>query len=109
MRAIALHPRVASFTGPENSPARLARALLTAGYGGQSGDGIKLSVACRLLLPDEKLFHELSLADAAKMDFPEPNFVLIQRRPDEMCIRDRPTSTGWRKFMLSRLPASCTR
>ena len=82
MRAIALHPRVASFTGPENSPARLARALLTAGYGGQSGDGIKLSVACRLLLPDEKLFHELSLADAAKMDFPEPNFVLIERRPD---------------------------
>lgn len=78
MRAIALHPRVAAFTGPENGPARLARALLTSGY----GDDVTLSVACRLLLPDEELFPELRPADAAKMDFPEPNFVLIGRSPD---------------------------
>jgi precorrin-6Y C5,15-methyltransferase (decarboxylating) len=51
MRAIALHPLVAVFTGPENGPARLARALITAGY----GEEVKLSVACRLLLPDEAL------------------------------------------------------
>ncbi|MBK8892739.1 MAG: precorrin-6y C5,15-methyltransferase (decarboxylating) subunit CbiE [Propionivibrio sp.] len=82
MRAIALHPRVATFTGPENSPARLARALLTAGYSGQSGDDVRLSVACRLLLPEEQLFPELSLLDAAKMDFPEPNVVLVERSPD---------------------------
>lgn len=78
MRAIALHLRVAAFTGPENSPARLARALLTAGY----GDEVKLSVACRLLLPEEQLFPELSPADAAQMDFPEPNVVLIERQPE---------------------------
>ena len=78
MRAIALHPRVATFTGPENSPAHLARALLTAGY----GEEITLSVACRLLLPEEQLFPELSLADAAKMDFPEPNVVLVERLPE---------------------------
>ncbi len=77
MRAIALHPRVALFTGPENTPARLARALLSAGYG-----DAKLSVACRLLLPDEALFHDLSAADAAQMSFPEPNVVIVERQPD---------------------------
>jgi precorrin-6Y C5,15-methyltransferase (decarboxylating) len=53
LRAIALHPQVFLFTGPENSPARLAHALLTAGY---ASDDVRLSVACRLQLPDEQLF-----------------------------------------------------
>jgi len=78
MRAIALHPSVATFTGPENNPARLARALITAGY----GEDARLSVACRLLLPDEQLFPGLTPAEAAAMDFPEPNVVLIERQPD---------------------------
>ena len=77
MRAIARHPQVFLFTGPENSPARLARALLTAGY---AGDEIRLSVACRLQQPDEQLFPALSLDAAAGMDFPQPNVVLVQRR-----------------------------
>jgi hypothetical protein len=51
MRAIALHPQVALFTSPDNNPARLARALITAGYG--DDDRVRLSVASRLLLPDE--------------------------------------------------------
>ena len=76
MRAIARHPRVFLFTGPENSPARLARALLTAGY---TSDEVRLSVACRLQLPDEQLFPDLSLDAAATMAFPEPNVVLVQR------------------------------
>ena len=77
IRAIAKNPQVFLFTGPENNPARVARALLTAGY---ASDEITLSVACRLLLPDECLFADLSLDDAAKVDFPEPNVVLLQRR-----------------------------
>ena len=77
MRAIAQHRLVATFTGPQNNPARLARALITAGYGEEA----KLSVACRLLLPDEQLFSGLTPAEAAAMDFPEPNVVLIERRP----------------------------
>jgi precorrin-6Y C5,15-methyltransferase (decarboxylating) len=85
MRAIALHPRVALFTGPENTPARLARALLSAGYG-----DAKLSVACRLLLPDEALFPDLSAADAAQMDFPEPNVVLVERPPDARELTNTP-------------------
>ena len=76
IRAIALSPQVFLFTGAENNPARVARALLTAGY---ASDEITLSVACRLLLPDERLFADLSLDDATKMEFPEPHVVLIQR------------------------------
>ncbi len=75
MRAIALHPRVALFTGPDNNPARLARALITAGY----GDEVKLSVACRLNLLDEEVFTGLSTVDAKNRQFPEPNVVLVER------------------------------
>ena len=78
MRAIALHPRVALFTGPDNTPARLARALLTAGY----GDEVKMSVACRLLLPDETIHRDLQAVEVAKMTFPQPNVVLVERQPD---------------------------
>ena len=74
MRTIARHPRVALFTGPENTPARLARALITAGY----GDEARLSVACRLLLADEIIHRDLSLAEAAGMNFPQPNVVLVE-------------------------------
>ena len=77
IRAIAKNPQVFLFTGAENNPARVARALLTAGY---ASDEITLSVACRLLLPDECLFANLSLDDAAKIDFQEPNVILIQRK-----------------------------
>ncbi len=78
MRAIALHPRVALFTGPDNNPARLARALIIAGY----GDAVKLSIACRLLLPDEAVFTGLAAVDVANRAFPEPNVVLVERQPD---------------------------
>jgi len=78
MRAIALHPRVALFTGPENTPDRLARALITAGY----GEDAKLSIACRLLLDDEVIHTCLTPAEAANMRFPQPNVVLVERMPD---------------------------
>jgi precorrin-6Y C5,15-methyltransferase (decarboxylating) len=79
MRAIALHPRVALFTGPDNNPARLARALITAGYGKDAGDEVKLSIACRLLLPDEEIFTGMATVDVANRAFPEPNVVLVER------------------------------
>ena len=77
LRAIAQHPHVFLFTGPENNPARVARALLTAGY---ASDEITLSVACRLQLADEQLFPALSLDDAAALGFPEPNVIFVQRK-----------------------------
>ena len=76
LRAIARHPKVFLFTGPENDPARLARALLTAGY---ANDEIHFAVACRLQFPDEQLFAGLSLEEAARTAFPEPNVVLVKR------------------------------
>lgn len=75
LRAIALQPLVAVFTGSENTPARLARALIIAGHGAD----LKLSVACRLLLPDERLFPDLALAEVAEREFPEPNLLLVER------------------------------
>ena len=77
MRAIAQHARVFLFTGPENNPARLARALLAAGY---ASDEITLSVASRLQLADEQLFPNLSLDAAAAQEFPQPNVVLVERK-----------------------------
>lgn len=78
MRAIALNRRVFAFMSPENDPARLARALLTAGC----GDDAKLSVAARLLLPDEAIHVDLSVAAAAGMRFAEPCVVLVERDAD---------------------------
>lgn len=74
MRVISLNARVFAFTGPENDPARLARALITAGYG-----QARLSVACRLGLPDEAIFHELAPEQAAAMRFLQPCVVLVER------------------------------
>ena len=75
IRAIAEFPKVAAFTGPDNNPARLARALLSAGYGNE----VRLSVAAKLALPDEQLFPDLGLEQAASMSFPDPNVVLVER------------------------------
>ncbi len=75
VRAVAEHSRVAAFTGPANSPDRIARALLAAGY----ADDARISVAARLCLSDEAIFADLTLADAAARRFPDPNVVVIDR------------------------------
>lgn len=78
MRAIALNRRVFAFTSTENDPARLARALLAAGY-----NTARLSVASRLLLDDEKIWTNIAAADAAAMQFPEPSVVLVERAAED--------------------------
>lgn len=78
MRAIAQNRRVFAFTSPENDPARLARALVAAGYG-----KARLSVASRLLLDDERTWTDIAAADATAMQFLEPCVVLIERAADE--------------------------
>ena len=75
LRAIARQRRVFAFTGPENGPARIARALVIAGY----ADDTRISVACRLCLPDEAIFRDLTPAEAAAMDFAAPSVLLIER------------------------------
>lgn len=78
VRAAAEHRLIAAFTSPHNSPPRIARALLAAGY----REELKLSVAARLLLPDEDIYADLALSDAAVRDFPDPNIVIIERVSD---------------------------
>jgi len=75
VQAVARYPLVAVFTSPENGPDRIARALLTVGY----GEEISLSVAARLDCPDEALFPGLGLAEAAGLEFAEPNIVILER------------------------------
>ncbi|WP_018987719.1 precorrin-6y C5,15-methyltransferase (decarboxylating) subunit CbiE [Aromatoleum toluclasticum] len=75
VRAVAEHGRVVSFTSPANSPDRVARALLAAGY----GEDVRISVAARLCLPDETIFADLTLAEAAARRFPDPNIIVIDR------------------------------
>ncbi|MDO8466357.1 MAG: precorrin-6y C5,15-methyltransferase (decarboxylating) subunit CbiE [Gallionella sp.] len=75
VRAVAEHDLLAVFTSPENGPERIARALLAAGY----GDELRLSVAARLLLQDEEISADLTLANAASRNFASPNIVVIER------------------------------
>ena len=77
LRAIVLNRRVLAFMSPENDPPRLARALLTTGFG-----DAKLSVAARLLLPDEAIHVDLPAAAAAGMKFAEPCVVLVEHDVD---------------------------
>ena len=85
MRAVAQHPLVASFTSPANSPDRIARALLAAGYGAPGGgEDLRLSVVARLCLADEAVFADLTLEEAAGCTFPQPNVVVIERRPQPL-------------------------
>jgi precorrin-6Y C5,15-methyltransferase (decarboxylating) len=91
MRAVAEHPRVAAFTSPANSPDRIARALLAAGY----GEEVRLSVAAHLAQADEALFADLPLASAAAQRFPDPNVVLIERIETERSDPERRALFGF--------------
>lgn len=80
IRTVTEHPLVAAFTSPANSPDRIARALLAAGYGEPGSDeDLRLSVVARLCLDDEAIFEGLSLHEAATRRFPEPNILVIER------------------------------
>ena len=75
IRAVGEHRQLAVLTSPSNDPARIARALLAAGY----GDEFSLSVVARLCLADEQVWTDLDLAEAATMRFPDPNVVVLER------------------------------
>lgn len=75
LRALSRHARIACLTSPANGPARIARALIAAGR----GEDFRLSVVARLLRPDEALWVDLPPAEAATMDFPDPNVVALER------------------------------
>lgn len=67
------HTQLAVFTSPANSPDRIARMLETAGL----ADQFRMTVAQQLLQDDEKMVHDIAVEDAAKMQFADPNIVLL--------------------------------
>lgn len=75
LRACKQHKLLAIFTSPENSPDRIARMLQREGM----ADVFTLSVAEKLLTPDENTHPDLTVSDAAGMSFTEPNIVILRR------------------------------
>jgi precorrin-6Y C5,15-methyltransferase (decarboxylating) len=79
IQQIARHRRVAAFTSPHNSPDRIARALLAAGFEADT----RMSVGSRLCLPDETVLPDLPLTDAAQRSFDDPNVILVERTEND--------------------------
>lgn len=80
------HDRLAVLTSPANSPDRVARMLLAEGL----GDAFQIAVAERLCQPEERIVAELSVTDAARATFAEPNVLLLWRHSR----RERPVLFG---------------
>ncbi len=74
LQACQQHNLLAIFTSPDNSPGRIARMLQYEGM----ADKYVLSVCEKLLSADENIHHNLTIDDAAKMHFSEPNFIILQ-------------------------------
>lgn len=66
---------VATFTGPKNTPDRIARMLQLEGLANQ----YILSVAENILRPNERIIKNITVHDAARQTFAEPNVVIIQQ------------------------------
>lgn len=73
---VSRHDRIAVLTSPDNSPDRIARALLKEGL----GEVFRIAVAERLLYPEENIVTGFGLAEVAVRRFAEPNLVLLWRR-----------------------------
>lgn len=74
---------VAMFTGPTNTPDRIAQMLIQMGL----AQIFSISIARGLLTDAEKIWANLPLEQAAKMEFANPNIVILQRiQPDESVV-----------------------
>jgi precorrin-6Y C5,15-methyltransferase (decarboxylating) len=70
------HGVLAVFTSPGNTPARIARLLQAEGL----DHAWRMTIAERLLRADERMRRDLAPAEAAQLDFADPNVVLLERR-----------------------------
>ncbi len=80
------HDRLAVLTSPDNTPDRIARMLLAEGL----GDAFQIAVAERLCQPEERVVADLSVSEAAQMQFADPNVMLLWR----LQARARPVLFG---------------
>ncbi len=76
LQAVRCHDLLAVFTSPENTPARIARALTLEGL----GDAFQMSVASRIFQAEhEKTTGPLPVAQCVDLIFDDPNMVMLQR------------------------------
>ncbi|MBE9515427.1 MAG: precorrin-6y C5,15-methyltransferase (decarboxylating) subunit CbiE, partial [Proteobacteria bacterium] len=66
---------LAVFTGPENTPGRIARMLQLEGMAGDW----RMSVVTQIHQQGESIHRDIDIDVAAKTDFADPNIVLLQR------------------------------
>ncbi len=70
---------VAIFTGPANSPGRIARMLDTVSL----GDKYEMAVAEQLLLPGEQVNEFIPASELKNLQFEEPNIVILRPRDSQ--------------------------
>ena len=75
LRAVERYDRLAVLTSAQNSPDRIARMLVAEGL----DSDLELAVAERLARDDERILTGLSVADAARIRFADPNVLLLWR------------------------------
>ena len=75
MQQIKQHDRLAIFTGPQNSPDRIARMMLAVG----EHQGWQMVVAAHLQQADEAISEPMTIEDAAQRQFADPNVVILWR------------------------------
>jgi precorrin-6Y C5,15-methyltransferase (decarboxylating) len=88
LQAVRCHDLLAVFTSPENTPARITRALTLEGL----GDAFQMSVASRIFQKEnnesvEEIIGPLPVAQCVDLIFDDPNMVILQRckpRKDEV-------------------------
>ena len=75
LRDIRQHDRLAVLTSPFNTPDRIARMLVTEHLDSEW----EMAVAERLCQPEERVVSGVSIAEAAQMQFADPNVLLLWR------------------------------
>jgi len=75
LQAARSHDLLAAFTGPDNTPARIARMLVSEGL----GDAFQLSVVSGIF-QNEKIIGPLPASQCVGLDCDDPNIVILQRR-----------------------------
>jgi len=75
LQAARSHDLLAVFTGPDNTPARIARMLVSEGM----GEAFQLSVVSGLFQSNEKIVGPLPVSQCVSLECDSPNIVILQR------------------------------
>jgi len=83
LQAVRAHDLLAVFTGPDNTPARIARMLVSEGL----GEAFQLSIVTQVF-QNEKIIGPLSASQCVAVEAADPNVVILQRcQPRKQEIR----------------------